>query len=63
MSRVRDWMKKGLMGSTTLYPGASAALAPVHVHAPDGSCCGHSHDHEDEDENAHGDVTHPRGCC
>ena len=69
MSKKFDWMKRGLMGSTTLAPTAGLA-GQGHVHKADGSCCGHDHAHHHAHEGSCGhdhehdeDCTSPKGGC
>ncbi len=55
MTKKNDWMRKSLMGSTTLPPGTGGGnlfLGTPHVHAADGSCCGHGHDHSHDHSHA-----------
>lgn len=43
---------KGLLGSTTMPVGTGgfSGFGHIHVHAPDGSCCGHNHGHGHDHE-------------
>jgi hypothetical protein len=64
MPKKFDWMKRGLMGSTTLPLGTAGAslLSMPHVHAADGSCCGHDHSHDNDDHGHHHGHQHGPDC-
>ena len=55
MSKKTDWIKKSLMGSSTMPLGTGGAggfMPHFHVHGPG---CGHDHhDHGDEEGHVHG---------
>lgn len=54
MTKKTDWIRKSLLGSSTLPPGAAGSpLFIPHVHGPG---CGHDHDHDDPDH------VHGPGC-
>jgi hypothetical protein len=83
MAKKNDWMKKSLMGSTTMPMGTGDSaggffLSSPHVHAADGSCCGHDHAHGYHHDHGHHrhhgescahdhdhdeDCTSPKGGC
>lgn len=69
MSGKTNWMKKGLLGSTTLpltSGGGFSFLNGGHKHKHDGNCCGHDHshhDHHDHDHDEDGNCTDPKGGC
>ncbi|MBI4032010.1 MAG: hypothetical protein HY370_10075, partial [Proteobacteria bacterium] len=45
MTKKNDWIRKSLLGSSTLPPGAAGSpLFIPHVHGPG---CGHDHDDPD----------------
>ncbi len=68
MSKKFDWMKRSLMGSTTMSLSGSV-LPHSHIHNADGSCCGHHHHHVHDEHCGHDhgesdDHTNPKGeCC
>ena len=58
-------IKKMLNGSTTMPQGT--AMGGGHIHAADGSCCGHDHSHDIGPEHSqdHSDHKHHKdgSCC
>lgn len=66
MTKKFDWIKRGLMGSSTMPPGSGGTpdyglfgQQGGHVHGPN---CNHGHDHShDHAHDAHGHV-HGPGC-
>jgi len=60
MSKKTDWIRKSLLGSSTLPPGAAGSplFTPhFHVHGPG---CGHDHDHDHDHDDPH--HVHGPGC-
>ena len=66
MSKNSDWIRKSLMGSTTLPMGTLPRSGPVsghtHNHKADGSCCGHDHGHNYDDVHDHDGHVHDENC-
>lgn len=66
MSKNSDWIKKSLMGSTTMPTGTGGGFSflplggGIHVHNEDGSCCGHDHGHDHSHAHHH---DHAHGSC
>lgn len=67
MTKKFDWMKKSLMGSTTMPMAGGLMAGPGHSHAADGSCCGHDHGHghhhHGHDHSGHSHHHHHDGAC
>lgn len=63
MSDTKSWIRRSLMGSTTLPAGIAPNPVLPHAHKADGSCCGHHHHgHDHAHAHDHHDHVHDENC-
>jgi hypothetical protein len=70
MTDAKNWMKKSLLGSTTMPMGTGGPplkdILPFTIldgGEAEHQCCGHDHHHHHHHDDHDDDCTNPKGCC